>query len=45
MKIKVVKIDGYQASFCRLYDPVGFRIVDVSFAGVVGLISMIVSKK
>src|SRR5690606_34099611 len=44
MKIKVVKIDGYQASFADYMIRWVFRIVDVSFAGVVGLISMIVSK-
>lgn len=44
MKIKVVKIDGYQASFADYMIRWVFRIIDVSFAGVVGLISMIVSK-
>ncbi|RKE79039.1 RDD family protein [Chryseobacterium sp. AG363] len=44
MKIKVVKIDGYQASFADYMIRWVFRIVDVSFAGVVGIISMIVSK-
>ncbi|MBO9694029.1 RDD family protein [Chryseobacterium sp.] len=44
MKIKVVKIDGYQASFADYMIRWVFRIVDISFAGVVGLISMIVSK-
>ncbi|MDR6372401.1 putative RDD family membrane protein YckC [Chryseobacterium bernardetii] len=44
MKIKVVKIDGYQASFADYMIRWVFRTVDVSFAGVVGLISMIVSK-
>lgn len=44
MKIKVVKIDGYQASFADYMIRWVFRIVDVSFAGVIGLISMIVSK-
>lgn len=44
MKIRVVKIDGYQASFGDYLIRWVFRIVDVSFAGVIGLISMIVSK-
>lgn len=44
MKIKVVKIDGYQASFADYMIRWVFRIVDISFAGVIGLISMIVSK-
>ncbi|MCJ7934508.1 MAG: RDD family protein [Chryseobacterium sp.] len=44
MKIKVVKIDGYQASFGDYMIRWIFRLVDVSFAGIVGLISMIVSK-
>lgn len=44
MKIRVVKIDGYQASFGDYVIRWIFRLVDVSFAGVVGLISMIVSK-
>lgn len=44
MKIKVVKIDGYQASFGDYMIRWVFRIIDVSFAGVIGLISMIVSK-
>jgi hypothetical protein len=44
MKIKVVKINGYQASFADYMIRWVFRIVDVSFAGVIGLISMIVSK-
>jgi uncharacterized RDD family membrane protein YckC len=39
-----VKIDGYQASFGDYMIRWVFRIIDVSFAGVVGLISMIVSK-
>jgi len=44
MKIRVVKIDGYQASFGDYLIRWVFRVIDVSFAGVVGLISMIVSK-
>lgn len=44
MKIRVVKIDGYQASFGDYMIRWMFRLVDVSFAGVIGLISMIVSK-
>ncbi|WP_312991737.1 RDD family protein [Chryseobacterium flavum] len=44
MKIKVVKIDGYQAGFGDYLIRWVFRLVDISFAGVVGLISMIVSR-
>ncbi len=44
MKIRVVKIDGYQAGFGDYMIRWVFRLIDVSFAGVVGLISMIVSK-
>ena len=44
MKIRVVKIDGYQAGFGDYLIRWVFRIIDTSFAGVVGLISMIVSK-
>lgn len=44
MKIRVVKIDGYQASFGDYMIRWVFRLIDVSFAGAVGLISMIVSK-
>lgn len=44
MKIRVVKIDGYQAGFGDYMIRWIFRIIDTSFAGVVGLISMIVSK-
>jgi len=46
LKIKVVKIDGYQASFGDYLMRWIFRIVDVNFSGgVVGLISIIVSNK
>ena len=46
LKIKVVKIDGYQASFGDYLMRWIFRIVDVNFSGgVVGLISIILSKK
>lgn len=44
LKIRVVKIDGYQASFGDYLIRWVFRLIDVSFAGAVGLISMIVSK-
>ncbi|MGK6342065.1 RDD family protein [Chryseobacterium sp. DT-3] len=44
MKIRVVKIDGYQASFGDYLIRWVFRLIDTSVAGVVGLISMIVSK-
>jgi len=46
LKIKVVKIDGYQASFGDYLMRWIFRIVDVNFSGgVVGLISIIVTDK
>lgn len=44
MKIRVVKIDGYQASFGDYLIRWVFRLIDTSFLGIVGLISMIVSK-
>jgi len=44
MKIKVVKIDGYQASFGDYLIRWVFRLIDTSFLGVIGLISMIVSR-
>lgn len=45
MKIKVVKIDGFQASFGDYLMRWFFRLVDVySNSGVVGLITIIVSK-
>ncbi|MFC3160523.1 Uncharacterized membrane protein YckC, RDD family [Chryseobacterium arachidis] len=44
MKIRVVKIDGYQAGFGDYMIRWIFRIIDTSFLGVVGLISMVVSK-
>ena len=45
LKIKVVKIDGFQASFGDYLMRWFFRLIDVfSNSGVVGLISMIVSK-
>jgi uncharacterized RDD family membrane protein YckC len=44
MKIRVVKIDGYQASFGDYLIRWVFRIIDTSFAGVIGLVSMIISK-
>ncbi|MDN5475560.1 MAG: RDD family protein [Chryseobacterium sp.] len=44
MKIRVVKIDGYQASFGDYLIRWMFRLIDTSAAGVVGIISMIVSK-
>ncbi|MCE3077034.1 RDD family protein [Chryseobacterium gwangjuense] len=44
VKIRVVKIDGYQASFGDYLIRWVFRIIDTLFAGVIGLISMIVSK-
>ncbi len=45
MKIKVVKIDGFQAGFGDYLMRWFFRLVDVfSNSGVVGLVSMIISK-
>ncbi|KAA0128811.1 RDD family protein [Chryseobacterium sp. SN22] len=44
MKIRVVKIDGYQAGFGDYMIRWVFRIIDTTFMGVVGLIAMIVSK-
>lgn len=45
MKIKVVKIDGYQASFGDYLMRWIFRLVDIfSFSGIVGLVSVIVTK-
>lgn len=46
LKIKVVKIEGYQASFGDYLIRWVFRIVDINFSmGVVGLISAVVSDK
>ncbi len=45
MKIRVVKIDGYQANFGDYLIRWVFRLVDVySNSGVVGLVTMIISK-
>lgn len=44
MKIRVVKIDGYQASFGDYLIRWVFRIIDVTFLGIVGLISAIATK-
>ncbi|MBH1960560.1 MAG: RDD family protein [Flavobacteriia bacterium] len=45
MKIKVVKIDGFQASFGDYLIRWFFRLIDVfSNSGIIGLVSMIVSK-
>lgn len=44
MKIRVVKIDGYQASFGDYLIRWVFRLIDTSFAGAIGLIAMIVSR-
>lgn len=46
LKIKVVKIDGYQASFGDYLMRWLFRIIDINFSGgVVGLVSIISSEK
>lgn len=45
-KIKVVKIDGYQAGFGDYLMRWFFRLVDISiFSGIIALISVISSKK
>lgn len=44
MKIKVVKIDGYQASFGDYLMRWIFRLVDISVFGIVALVSIIASK-
>ncbi|QQV03086.1 MULTISPECIES: RDD family protein [Chryseobacterium] len=44
MKIRVVKIDGYQAGFGDYLIRWIFRLIDTTFLGLIGLISMIVSK-
>lgn len=46
VKIKVVKIDGYQASFGDYLIRWLFRLIDISISsGIVGLITMVVNKK
>ncbi len=46
LKIKVVKIDGYQASFGDYIIRWLFRIIDVNLSwGVIGLITIVVSEK
>lgn len=46
LRIKVVKIDGYQASFGDYIIRWLFRIIDISSnSGIVGLVSLIVSEK
>ena len=46
VKIKVVKIDGYQASFGDYLIRWLFRIIDVSLSsGIIGLITMVVNSK
>lgn len=46
LKIKVVKIDGYQASFGDYLIRWLFRIIDVSMtSGIIGLITMVVNSK
>jgi uncharacterized RDD family membrane protein YckC len=46
MKIKVVKIDGYQATFGDYIIRWVFRIIDVNISsGIIGLITMIISSK
>ena len=46
VKIKVVKIDGYQAGFGDYLIRWLFRLIDISISsGVVGLIAMVVNKK
>ena len=45
MKIKVVKIDGYQASFPDYLIRWSLRAIDMIIFGVVGLIAIVTSKK
>lgn len=46
LKMKVVKIDGYQASFGDYLMRWVLRIIDVNFSfGIVGLVSIVTSKK
>ncbi|MGB3606878.1 MAG: RDD family protein [Psychroserpens sp.] len=45
MKIKVVKIDGYQASFPDYLIRWSLRVIDMIMFGVIGLISIVSSKK
>lgn len=46
LKIKVVKIDGYQASFGDYLIRWLFRIIDVSLSsGIIGLIAMVINSK
>lgn len=46
VKIKVVKIDGYQASFGDYLIRWLFRLIDITiFSGIIGLIAMVVNKK
>ena len=46
VKIKVVKIDGYQASFGDYLIRWLFRLIDISISsGIVGLITMVVNQK
>ena len=46
LKIKVVKIDGYQASFGDYLIRWLFRIIDISMtSGIIGLITMVVNNK
>ena len=44
VRTRVVKIDGYQASFGDYFTRWIFRLVDIDAGGVVGLLSMILSK-
>lgn len=46
LKIKVVKIDGYQAAFGDYLIRWLFRLIDISFcSGIIGLIAMVVNDK
>lgn len=46
LKIKVVKIDGYQASFGDYLIRWLFRVIDISIgSGIIGLIAMVVNSK
>lgn len=45
LKIKVIKIDGYQAGFGDYLIRWLFRIIEVTTVGIIGLITLLVSKK
>jgi hypothetical protein len=45
-KLKVIKVDGYEASFCDYVIRWMFRVIDVLISfGIIGIISMLASNK